>query len=96
RHRGLGSPDIALLALTAAYVIIVSSGPEAYSRFRMPIMPIFSVLAAGGYIYREGKRWERQGKEEMAMRDASDVPLPAGRVSSVAAYPEGRIRSGLR
>lgn len=81
RHRGVCNLDIALLALTAAYVIIVSSGPEAYSRFRMPIMPILSVLAAGGYVYREGKRWERQGKGEMAIRDSSDVPLPAARVS---------------
>jgi len=52
KHKGIGNGDIAVLVLTAAYVILVSSGPEAYSRFRMPVMPIFCVLAAGGYLCR--------------------------------------------
>ncbi|HEX6948904.1 MAG TPA: glycosyltransferase family 39 protein [Nitrospira sp.] len=56
-HRGLWNADVALLVLTAAYVILVSSGPEAYSRFRMPVMPIFCVLAAGGYLYRMESRF---------------------------------------
>lgn len=73
--------DIALLALTAAYVILVSSGPEAYSRFRMPVMPIFCVLAAGGYLCRverssgepEGVGNITAGSEDLA------VVLPGGR-----------------
>ncbi|SLM50266.1 membrane protein of unknown function [Nitrospira japonica] len=52
KRKGFRNGDIALLVLTAVYVILVSSGPEAYSRFRMPIMPILCVLAAGGYLCR--------------------------------------------
>ncbi|HET7909827.1 MAG TPA: glycosyltransferase family 39 protein [Nitrospira sp.] len=81
RQKGFVNPDIALLALTAAYVILVSSGPEAYSRFRMPIMPICCILAAGGYICRKGRRSERQAKGDIALRNRPDVPLPAARVS---------------
>jgi len=50
-RRKFGDGDILLLVLTAVYVILLSSGPEAYSRFRMPIMPILCVLASGGYLY---------------------------------------------
>ena len=62
KRRELWNVDIALLVLTCAYVVLVSSGPEAYSRFRMPVMPIFCVLAAGGYLYRAESRFgEREG-----------------------------------
>ena len=49
-REGVNNVGLALLVLTAAYVIVVSSGPEAYSRFRAPIMPILCVIAAGGLI----------------------------------------------
>jgi 4-amino-4-deoxy-L-arabinose transferase-like glycosyltransferase len=38
------------LALIAAYLIVISSGPMAYSRLRMPIMPLLCVLSAAGYV----------------------------------------------
>jgi hypothetical protein len=47
---GVNNDGLALLVLTATYVIVVSSGPEAYSRFRAPIMPLLCVIAAGGLI----------------------------------------------
>jgi hypothetical protein len=65
KHTELWNADMALLVLTAAYVVLVSSGPEAYSRFRMPVMPIFCVLAAGGYLCREGKCDERERGAEI-------------------------------
>jgi len=81
KHKGLGNGDIAVLVLTAAYVILVSSGPEAYSRFRMPVMPIFCVMAAGGYLCRVENRFgEREGGGEIALRDRPDVGLAARRV----------------
>jgi len=49
-REGVSNVGLALLGLTAAYVIVVSSGPEAYSRFRAPIMPILCVIAAAGLI----------------------------------------------
>jgi len=49
--RGGGySQGMALLIFTVLYVLAVSSGPEAYSRFRLPIMPALSVMAAVGLI----------------------------------------------
>ena len=82
KHKGLGNGAIAVLILTAAYVILVSSGPEAYSRFRMPVMPIFCILAAGGYLCRVESRFgEREGGGEIELRDRPDVGLAAQRIS---------------
>jgi hypothetical protein len=82
KHKEFWKSDIALLVLTAAYVILVSSGPEAYSRFRMPVMPIFCVLAAGGYLCRaERKSGEREGGGMVALRARPDVRLAARRHS---------------
>ena len=81
KHKGLGNGAIAVLILTAAYVILVSSGPEAYSRFRMPVMPIFCVLAAGGYLCRvESEFGEAESGGEIALRDRPDVGLAAQRI----------------
>ena len=78
RESGTGT---AVLVLTAAYVILVSSGPEAYSRFRMPVMPIFCVLAAGGYLCRlESRFGEREEGGEIALRDRPDAGLAAQRI----------------
>jgi hypothetical protein len=61
RREGLRRSDIALLVFTVAYVIVLSSGPEAYSRFRMPIMPVLCVMAAGGLITTKGTFFIRAG-----------------------------------
>ena len=50
RCQGLKSADAVLLAVTAIFIIVVSSGPEAYSRFRAPIMPLLCILAAEGFM----------------------------------------------
>jgi 4-amino-4-deoxy-L-arabinose transferase-like glycosyltransferase len=72
--------EIALLVLTAAYVILVSSGPEAYSRFRMPVMPIFCILAAGGYLCRlERTLGEHGGDALVAAPDPPEVGLAVRR-----------------
>jgi 4-amino-4-deoxy-L-arabinose transferase-like glycosyltransferase len=39
------------LGVVITYVLLVSAGPEAYSRFRVPIMPILLVFAAGGVLH---------------------------------------------
>ena len=81
-HKGLWNGDIALLALTAAYVILVSSGPEAYSRFRMPVMPIFCVLAAGGYLCRwESRLGERETGGKIGLSPKAGIGLAARRIS---------------
>ena len=49
-REGINNVGLTLLVLIVAYIIVVSSGPEAYSRFRAPIMPILCVIAAAGLI----------------------------------------------
>lgn len=36
------------LVLLIAYVLVISAGPETYSRFRVPVMPLLAILVAGG------------------------------------------------
>lgn len=36
-----------LLVGTAVYLLVVSAGPEAYARFRIPLMPILAIYAGG-------------------------------------------------
>jgi 4-amino-4-deoxy-L-arabinose transferase-like glycosyltransferase len=37
-----------LLAFTIAYFLLISAGAEAYSRFRVPVMPMYALLVGGG------------------------------------------------
>ena len=37
-----------LMALTIAYLVVMSLGVEAYSRFRVPFLPLYAMLAGGG------------------------------------------------
>ena len=41
--------------VTSAYLVATSAGPEAYSRFRLAIVPLITVLAASGALWV----WER-------------------------------------
>jgi hypothetical protein len=66
RCQGLKSAGAVLLALTAMYIILVSSGPEAYSRFRAPIMPLLCILAAEGFM-----AWARA---PLAHPDCEELP----------------------
>jgi 4-amino-4-deoxy-L-arabinose transferase-like glycosyltransferase len=40
--------DLWLLIGAAVYLIVISGGPEAYSRFRVPAAPLLAILAAAG------------------------------------------------
>ncbi len=37
-----------LLLLTVVYFFVISAGAEGYSRFRVPVMPLYAILAGGG------------------------------------------------
>ena len=41
--------------VTSAYLVGLAAGPEAYSRFRLAVVPFVSVLAASGAIYIQGR-----------------------------------------
>jgi hypothetical protein len=36
------------MLLTVLYFVVMSLGAEAYSRFRVPILPLYAMLAGGG------------------------------------------------
>jgi hypothetical protein len=39
---------LVVVGVVLVYLVLISSGPEAYSRFRAPVMPLFAVLAGIG------------------------------------------------
>jgi len=41
-------PERWLFLATIAYFCLLSAGPEAYSRFRVPFMPLFCIMAGLG------------------------------------------------
>ena len=38
----------AVAVLVITYMIVMSLGAEAYSRFRVPVLPLYAMLAGGG------------------------------------------------
>jgi 4-amino-4-deoxy-L-arabinose transferase-like glycosyltransferase len=48
RPRGLGLAHVFALGVVA-YVLVVSAGPEAYARFRGPVMPVLALYAGLGF-----------------------------------------------
>ena len=59
--RGRKQLPALLLAVVVGYLVLVSAGAEAYSRFRIPMVPFLSVLAAVGIsgVWEQfrGTRW---------------------------------------
>jgi hypothetical protein len=62
RAREVGSGAAAtVLAVIVVYMVVLSAGPEAYSRFRTPVEPLLWLLAAVGVIgLRERRKYPRQ------------------------------------
>lgn len=44
--RRIAVPELWLLAAIALYLVVISAGPETYSRFRVPAAPLLAILAA--------------------------------------------------
>jgi len=47
-------PVALTLVIPVVYLFALSSGPESYARFRVPIMPILWLFAAGGFVVVAG------------------------------------------
>jgi 4-amino-4-deoxy-L-arabinose transferase-like glycosyltransferase len=45
-------PQLWILLVVAVYLVVISGGPEAYSRFRVPVAPLLAVLAASVLTWR--------------------------------------------
>lgn len=56
--------------LVCTYLLVLSAGPEAYSRFRVPCLPFFSVFAAAGVIHV---------RQRIAARHLRESPSPSSR-----------------
>ena len=53
--------EVAVLAGGAAYFVVMSAGPEANTRFRLPATPFLATLAGGGLL---GGRLRSSGRHE--------------------------------
>jgi 4-amino-4-deoxy-L-arabinose transferase-like glycosyltransferase len=51
--------DHAFLLWIVAYLVIVAAGPEAYARFRVPVMPVLAVYGARGWSLFVAQRLQR-------------------------------------
>jgi hypothetical protein len=47
--RGNWTPGVVVVVAVLAYFIIISAGPEAASRFRVPLAPLLALLSAAGW-----------------------------------------------
>lgn len=57
-------PTLVLVLVVGIYFLVVSTGPEAYARFRVPLMPFLAALAGwGAAILRYRDRREKPGKQ---------------------------------
>lgn len=54
-----------LLFLTMIYFVVVTAGAEGYSRYRVPVMPVYAILIAAGFDFVAG-RWFRQSTSQAA------------------------------
>ena len=48
-----------LMVLAIAYLVVMALGVEAYSRFRVPFLPLYAMLAGGGAAAL-AERWTRR------------------------------------
>ena len=49
-----------LVVVVSAYFVVISAGPEAASRFRVPLAPLLAILAAAGWESLRKTRLQRQ------------------------------------
>ena len=50
RNRRTRGPTVAMLTITL-FVLGISAGPEAYSRFRAPVTPFLCILCASAIVF---------------------------------------------
>jgi len=68
---------LAALLAVAAYLILLSGGPNSTSRFRHPVMPIVAVLAGYG-LARVGQPGRGKSIASVAAGSAKEAPSPQG------------------
>ena len=57
-------PTLVLVLVVGIYFLVVCAGPEAYARFRVPLMPFLAALAGwGAATLRYRDRREKPGKQ---------------------------------
>ena len=68
---------LVLLGVIVLYTALISSGPEAYSRFRTPLMPPFAILAGVGFASLGRRVQGLTGSEIDWTQPASDTGAAA-------------------
>jgi hypothetical protein len=67
RYSRPGYKELCLLLAVAALLLLAAAGPEAYSRFRVPAMPMIAIAASYGWVaLRRHAPSIRQGAEQAA------------------------------
>ena len=81
-------PAALIVAATTAYLVLVTAGAEGESRFRVPLVPLLALLAAGGIRIRR-----RAGGPSRARANVAPLPEPArpGVPASVMTTPGGAV-----
>lgn len=81
-------PQLTPILAVIAYLVIISSGAEAYSRFRAPLMPFFALLAGYGYHAILGRfgpgNVERYPSSPLAAPDPSISPEHGGKKTDMS------------
>ena len=66
--RGGWTPGVVIVVAVLAYFVIISAGPEAASRFRVPLAPLLSLLSVAGWQRFGRSRRQRQCELALAWR----------------------------
>lgn len=75
-----------LLVLTVAYFLLISAGGEAYSRFRVPVMPMYALLVGGGVAatFHLGQRiWATRTARVSVHKRATELNQANARVREI-------------
>jgi len=83
---GIRRHDVVFLLLTAlplAYLLVVGSGQEADARFRLPLVPLLTIMSGYALVYRSAGRVT--GGVDDASEDVVDASAEAGQAGAEVA-----------
>ncbi len=80
-----GYKELCLLLAVAALLLLAAAGPEAYSRYRVPAMPMIAIAASYG--------WVALRRHAPSIRQGPQTGLPS---KKILAYPDrySRLHDG--
>lgn len=83
------------VAVPLVYLLVIGSGQESYSRFRVPLMPLLALLAAFVIVYYTRGRWMVSSSGAGSKRRyLANIPVSSPTTSGQAPTPPGPGRRG--